>query len=173
MEKAKKAASKASTKKQPQVSYWLMKSEPDCYGIDHLKRDNVGMWDDVRNYQARNYMRDMKKGDLVLFYHSSTDVIGVVGIAEIVKEAYSDPTQFVPGTEKYDPKSDEYNPRWSSVDLKFKEKFKEPLTLGEIKLDPAFSDMLVVKRGMRLSVQPVAKKHFDRIQKLRSNKVYR
>ncbi len=152
------------------MHYWLMKSEPDCYGIDHLKADKVGMWDDVRNYQARNFMRDMKKGDLVLFYHSSTDVIGVVGIAEIVREAYPDPTQFDAKSYKYDPKSTKENPRWVSVDLKFVKKFKETLTLQEMRLDSAFSDMLVIKRGMRLSVQPVAKKHFDRVIKLRSKK---
>jgi predicted RNA-binding protein with PUA-like domain len=150
------------------MHYWLMKSEPEVYGIDHLKKDKVGMWDDVRNYQARNYMREMEKGDLVLFYHSSTAVIGIVGIAEVAKTAYPDPTQFVPGTHKYDPKSKKEAPRWSSVDLRFKEKFTEPFTLAELKNDPAFEDMLVVKRGMRLSVQPVAKKHFDRVRKLRS-----
>ncbi len=156
------------------MRYWLMKTEPSCYSIDDLKAHKVGMWDDIRNYQARNFIRDdMKKGDLVLFYHSSTDVIGIVGIAEIAKESYPDPTQFDAKSYKYDPKSTKEGPRWFSVDLRFKEKFSEPLTLGELKFDPAFRDMLVVKQGMRLSVQPVAKKHFDRIVGLRSNKVYR
>ena len=149
------------------VQYWLMKSEPRCYGIDDLKRDGVGMWDDVRNYQARNHMRAMKKGDFVLFYHSSTEVIGVVGIATVNREAYPDPTQFDTTSYKYDAKSTKENPRWTSVDLKFVKKFKEPFTLTELKLDPLFSDMLVVKRGVRLSVQPVVKKHFERIEKLR------
>ncbi len=148
-----------------------MKSEPSCYSINDLKRDRIGMWDDVRNYQARNFMRDdMQKGDLVLFYHSSADVIGVVGIAEIVKEAYPDPTQFDKKSYKFDPKSKKEKPTWVSVDLKFKEKFTNPMTLGELKNDPYFSDMLVTKRGMRLSVQPVAKKHFDRILKIREKK---
>jgi predicted RNA-binding protein with PUA-like domain len=150
------------------MQYWLMKSEPSCYGIDDLKRDRVGRWDDVRNYQARNFMRDMKKGDRVLFYHSSTDPTGVVGLAEIAREAYSDPTQFDTTSYKCDPKSTKENPRWVSVDLKFKEKFKEPVTLSELKLDPYFEDMLVVKRGMRLSVQPVAEKHFKRILGMKS-----
>ncbi len=150
------------------VRYWLMKSEPSCYSIDDLKRDRVGMWDDVRNYQARNFMRDMKKGDKVLFYHSSVgDATGIVGIAAVAKEAYPDPTQFDITSYKCDPKSTKENPRWSSVDLKFVEKFKEPLTLHELKLDPFFSDMLVVKRGMRLSVQPVHEAHFARIRSLR------
>ena len=140
-----------------------MKSEPSCYSVDDLKRDKIGMWDDVRNYQARNFMRDMKKSDRVLFYHSSTDPIGIVGIAEIAREAYPDPTQFDTKSYKYDPKTTKENPRWVSVDLKFKEKFEEPLTLSEMKLDPSFNDMLVVKRGMRLSVQPVLEKHFRRI----------
>ncbi len=142
-----------------------MKSEPTCYAIDDLKRDKVGVWDDVRNYQARNYMREMKKGDRVLFYHSSCEVIGVVGVAEVHKEAYPDPTQFDAKSYKYDVKSTNDNPRWDSVDLKFIKKFKEPLTLSELKLDPFFNDMLVVKKGMRLSVQPVDKKHFEQIAK--------
>jgi predicted RNA-binding protein with PUA-like domain len=152
-------------KHQKEQQYWLMKSEPSCYSIDDLKRDKVGMWDDVRNYQARNYMREMKKGDRVLFYHSSCEVIGIAGIAEVAKEAYPDPTQFDKKSYKFDAKSTKENPRWDSVDLKFVKKFKEPVTLNELKLDSFFNDMLVVKKGMRLSVQPVAKKHYDRIEK--------
>jgi len=150
------------------MKYWLMKSEPSCYSIDDLKSDRVGIWDDVRNYQARNFMRDMRKGDRVLFYHSSTDPIGIVGIAEIAREAYPDPTQFDMKSYKCDPKSTKENPRWVSVDLRFKEKFEAPLTLSELKLDPQFADMLVVKRGMRLSVQPVAEKHFRHILSIKS-----
>jgi predicted RNA-binding protein with PUA-like domain len=150
------------------MKYWLMKSEPSCYSIDDLRLDGVGAWDDVRNYQARNFMRDMKNADMVLFYHSSTDPIGIVGIAEIAREAYPDPTQFDTKSYKCDPKSTTDNPRWVSVDLKFKRTFDKPLTLNELKLDPFFTDMLVVKRGMRLSVQPVAGKHFNRIVKMRS-----
>ncbi len=152
------------------MNYWLMKSEPSCYGIDDLKIDGVGMWDDVRNYQARNFMRSMKKGDGVLFYHSSTDPIGIVGIAEVACEAYPDPTQFDTKSYKCDPKSTQENPRWVSVNLKFKKKFSETLTLSELKLDPFFKDMLVVKKGMRLSVQPVHEKHFNAVLKLRLKK---
>lgn len=151
------------------MNYWLMKSEPSCYSIDDLKRDRIGMWDDVRNYQARNFMRDMKKGDMVLFYHLSCDVIGVVGLASVYTEGYPDPTQFDAKSYKFDPKSKKEDPRWTSVDLKFVTKFKTPVTLSELKDNPAFSEMLVIKRGMRLSVQPVAKKHFDRIQKIGSS----
>lgn len=148
-----------------------MKTEPSCYGIDDLKRDKTGMWDDVRNYQARNFIRDdMQKGDKVLFYHSSTDVVGVAGLAEISKEAYPDPTQFDAKSDKFDPKSKKEKPQWYSVDVRFVEKFEEPFTLLELKNDPFFKDMLVTKQGMRLSVQPVDKKHYDRIVKLRSKK---
>ncbi len=151
------------------MHYWLMKSEPSCYSIDDLKRDKVGMWDDVRSYQARNFMRDdMQKGDMVLFYHSSCEVIGIVGLGKIVKEAYPDPTQFDATSYKFDPKSKKEKPTWVSVDVQFVEKFKEPLTLSELKNDPFFKDMLVTKQGMRLSVQPVTEKHFMRIVKLRS-----
>ncbi len=152
------------------MQYWLMKSEPSCYSIDDLKRDKVGMWDDVRNYQARNFMRSMKKGDMVLFYHSSTKPMGVVGLASVHTEAYPDPTQFDAQSYKYDAKSSKENPRWSAVDLLFVEKFAEPMTLAELKNDPFFSVMPVVQRGMRLSVQPVAKEHFTRIIKMRSVK---
>ncbi len=149
------------------MDYWLMKSEPSCYSIDDLERDTVGMWDDVRSYQARNFMRSMKKGDMVLFYHSSTEVIGVVGIAKIEKEAYPDPTQFEANSYKFDPKATLENPRWSAVDVAFVQKFTTPVTLAELKNDPFFAEMLVIKQGMRLSVQPVSKKHFDRIIALR------
>ena len=152
------------------MQYWLMKSEPSCYSIDDLKRDRVGMWDDVRNYQARNFMRSMEKGDMVLFYHSSSKPMGVVGLASVHKEAYPDPTQFDEQSYKYDAKSSKESPRWSAVDLKFVEKFAEPMTLAELKIDPFFCTMLVVKQGMRLSVQPVEKKHFMRMCKMRSSK---
>jgi predicted RNA-binding protein with PUA-like domain len=151
------------------MRYWLIKSEPECYSIDDLKRDKIGVWDDIRNYQARNSMRDdMKKGDVAFFYQSSADVIGIVGVATIVKEAYPDPTQYDKKSEGYDAKATMENPRWFAVDVKFKEKFKTPLTLGELKNDPAFSGMVVTQRGSRLSVQPVGEKHAERILKLRS-----
>jgi predicted RNA-binding protein with PUA-like domain len=124
----------------------------------------------VRNYQARNFMRSMKKGDMVLFYHSNTKPMGVVGLTTVHKEAYPDPTQFDAKSYKYDAKSSKENPRWSAVDLKFVEKFTEPLSLAELKNDPFFNTMPVVQRGMRLSVQPVVKEHFTRIIKMRSAK---
>ncbi len=147
------------------MHYWLMKTEPEAYSIDDLKHDRVGMWDGVRGWAARNHMRDeMKKGDQVLFYHSSTEVIGVVGLAIIdSKEAFPDPTQFNTKHAYYDPKSKKDAPRWFSVNLKFIKKFKEPVTLAQIKADPFFNDMLVVQRGVRLSIQPVSEKHYKRI----------
>lgn len=150
------------------MHYWLLKSEPTCYSIDDLKHDGVGMWDGVRNYQARNMMRDeMKKGDPAFFYHSNADVIGITGLCEVVSEvAYPDPTQFDAKEDHYDPKSTKNNPRWLVVDVKFRQKFKQPITLQSLKNDPFFDDMVLTQKGMRLSVQPVKKKHFDKILKI-------
>ena len=151
------------------MRYWLLKSEPSSYSIDDLKHDGVGVWDDVRNYQARNFMRDdMRKGDMVLFYHSSASVLGIVGVAEVAKAAYPDPSQFDAFSYKYDPKSKRGSPRWVAVNVRFREKFSTPLTLHELKNDPRFRGMLVTKRGMRLSVQPVSRKHYNQVMKLRS-----
>lgn len=147
-----------------------MKSEPSCYSIDDLRQNRVGMWDDVRNYQARNFMREMKKGDVTFFYHSSANPTGIVGVATIEREVYPDPTQFDSGSYKYDAKSSKDKPRWDAVDVRFVEKFSEPLTLLELKNDPHFADMLVTKRGVRLSVQPVSEKHARRILALRAEK---
>lgn len=141
-----------------------MKNEPDCYSIDDLRRDGVYVWDSVRNYQARNLLRDeMKEGDLMLYYHSNANPTGIVGIGKIVKSAYSDPSQFNKKSEYFDAKATEENPRWVAVDVAFVCKFKEPLTLQVLKNDSFFEDMLVTKKGMRLSVQPVATKHFKKI----------
>lgn len=152
------------------MQYWLVKSEPDCYSIQDLKREKVGSWTDVRNYQARNFLRAMKKGDLLLFHHSSCAVPAIVGVAKVVKEAYADPTQFDAKKVGYDPKSTKDNPRWSTVDVSLVEIFSEPLSLSEIKSDKAFSGMELVKQGSRLSVQPVSEVHFKRVLKLRSHR---
>jgi len=138
------------------MNYWLMKSEPDVFGIDHLKAVKVEPWDGVRNYQARNMMRDdMKKGDLVFFYHSNTDVPGIVGIMEVVKEGYPDHTALDPEAKYYDPKSDPENPRWYMVDVKFKRKLKRTISLAELKELPELEDMPLVRKGNRLSIMPV------------------
>lgn len=147
------------------MNYWLMKSEPDCYSIDDLKRDRVEMWDGTRNYQVRNMMRDdMKVGDLALFYHSNAGKeTGCVGVMKVHSKAYPDPTQFDPKSDHPDPKSDPENPRWLCVDMKYVETLPRTVTLQEIKLDPKFDGMPLIKKGNRLSVFPIKKTHFDRV----------
>jgi len=143
-----------------------MKTEPDVYSIDDLARDGVGTWEGVRSYQARNFMRAMKLGDLVLFYHSNATPPGVIGVMRICKEAYPDPTQFDATSEYYDPKSKVEEPRWDRIEGEFVEKFSRLVSLDQLKEDPACSEMLVIRRGQRLSVQPVEKKDFQRVLKL-------
>lgn len=152
------------------MQYWLVKSEPNCYSINDLKREKVAAWTDVRNYQARNNMRAMRKGDLLLFHHSSCAVPAIVGVAKVVKEAYPDPTQFDVKNECFDPKSTMENPRWSAVDVSLVEIFSEALPLSEVKQDRFFRDMELVKPGSRLSVQPVSQIHYKRIINLRGRK---
>lgn len=152
------------------MQYWLVKSEPDCYSIGDLKREKIGAWTDVRNYQARNFLRAMKKGDGLLFYHSSCKEVGIIGLATVVKEAYPDPTQFKLSEDGYDPKSTPENPRWSAVDVKFVEEFGSTLTLAELKADKNFAGMEVTKQGSRLSVQPVSAEHYSRVLSLKSKK---
>ena len=151
------------------MNYWLMKSEPDVFGIDDLANQpkKTEHWDGVRNYQARNMMRDeMKKGDQVFFYHSNCKEPGIVGIARVVKEGYPDFTAFDPQTKYYDPKSDPDNPRWYMVDIKYVRKFKRTISLQELKQHKALSDMKLLARGNRLSVMPLSKKHWNYILKL-------
>ena len=144
---------------------WLMKSEPDVYSFDDLKNDKnqTTMWEGIRNYQARNFMRDdMKKGDIVLFYHSNCKEPGIVGLGEISsKAAYPDPHQFDSKSNYFDPKSKPENPRWLLVDVRYKKDLKRPVSLKTLKSTPELADMKVVQRGMRLSIQPVDKEHFD------------
>ncbi|HEY7711051.1 MAG TPA: EVE domain-containing protein, partial [Candidatus Entotheonella sp.] len=139
-----------------QKRYWLMKSEPGTYSIEDLKRDGKTCWDGVRNYQARNLMRDeMQVGDGVLFYHSREKPMGVYGIAEIVREAYPDDSAFDPQDKHYDPKSDPANPTWMMVDVGYVGTLEPPVTLDMLKQTPGLEKMLVIQRGSRLSVQPV------------------
>ncbi len=143
------------------MAYWLMKSEPDAYSIDDLERDRMQPWDGVRNYQARNMMRDeMKPGDKAFFYHSSCEVPAVVGIMKIASQAYPDPTQFDRRSKYFDPKSTEENPRWYLVDVAFERKLKRPITLKEIKNEPSLEGFTLTRRGNRLSVFPVSKEHW-------------
>lgn len=151
------------------AKYWLVKSEPDVFSIDDLakSKNKTTYWDGVRNYQARNYMRDeMKKGDKVLFYHSNSEPVAVMGVCEVVKEGYPDFTAFDPEDPHYDPKSDKGNPTWIMVDVKLSGKFKTPVTLSEIKENPKLQKMKLIQRGNRLSVMPVTKDEFDVILKL-------
>ncbi len=146
------------------MRYWLMKSEPNVYSIHDLERDQSTHWDGVRNYQARNFMRDdMKVGDRVLYYHSNADPPGVAGIAEVAREGYADHTAFDPTDKHFDAKSDPDNPRWMMVDIRHVETFGQIVSLAALKDDSELEDMLVVQRGQRLSVQPVEAAHFERV----------
>ena len=140
-------------------NYWLLKSEPDAYSIDTLKADKKTPWSGIRNYQARNNMMAMRVGDLCLFYHSNTEVKGLYGIAKVASKPYPDPTQFDTKGHYFDAKSTPEKPRWWLVDIAFVKKFKEPITLGAMKLDSKLDGMLLW-RANRLSVQPVSEKHF-------------
>lgn len=148
------------------MKLWLMKSEPDVYSIDDLARDGTESWEGVRNYQARNFMREMAEGDLVLFYHSNAKPPGVAGVCRIRREAYPDDTQFDKKSQYYDAKSKKEDPRWSMVDVEFVEKFDEEISLQAMKDDRALEGMRVTQKGSRLSVQPVDKKHFKRVLKM-------
>lgn len=143
--------------------YWLMKSEPESYGIEHLKRDKRTSWNGVRNFQARNYTREMRIGDQVLFYHSNCKIPGVYGVAKVVKEAYPDPTQFDPKSDYYDKCATEAKPIWDLVDIAFVKKFREPFSLAQIRLDTNFSAMTILQPGSRLSVTPVTVENFEEI----------
>ena len=152
------------------MNYWLMKSEPDTFGIDHLiaMPNQTEHWDGVRNYQARNMMRDdMKIGDQIFFYHSNTKVPGIVGIMEVVKEGYPDFTALNPESKYHDPKSTEEKPRWFMVDVMFKEKFAEVISLDSLKNNPALNEMPLVRKGSRLSIMPVTEQQWLTILKMK------
>jgi len=148
------------------MNYWLMKSEPDEFSIDDLARKKTEPWSGVRNYQARNFLREMRKGDGVLFYHSSCDEPGVVGIAEVATTAHPDPTQFDPKSDYFDAKSARDEPRWSLVDVKFKRKLKRVIALNELKSREELNGLALIRPGNRLSVLPVSKAQWDFILEL-------
>jgi len=149
------------------MNYWLMKSEPDAFSIDDLKRNKQESWDGVRNYQARNFMRDgMRPGDKVFFYHSNCNPPGIVGIATVATDAYPDPSQFDPKSKYFDSGSSRDNPRWMLVDVKFVKKLKRTITLDELKVDDALAEMPLVRKGNRLSVMPVDAAHWKHILSL-------
>lgn len=144
------------------VNYWLFKSEPTAYSYEHLVEDHIAEWDGVRNFQARNFLRDyIKVNDLVLFYHSNAQLIAVIGTAIVVKEGYPDHTAWDPDSDHPDPKSTMENPIWYMVDIKAKEYFKRPVTLQAIRNNPALKDMLLLRKGMRLSIQPITQEQFE------------
>lgn len=145
------------------MNYWLFKSEPDEYSIADLAAEpgKTGRWDGIRNYQARNFLRDsVQTGDGVLFYHSACKVPAVVGTAEVVRGAYPDPAQFDPESKYFDPRATEEKPRWYCVDIRWQSAFNHPVPLAEIKQNPQLADMVLVKQG-RLSIQPVTKEEWD------------
>ena len=140
------------------INYWLMKSEPDAYSIDTLKKDGVTLWDGIRNYQARNFMRKMSLGDKVFFYHSNCKPPGIVGLMEVIDLNIVDPTQFVKNSKYYDPKSDLKKPTWDCVKVKYLFKAERFLSLHELKTLFNEEELLLVKKGNRLSIIPVEKK---------------
>jgi predicted RNA-binding protein with PUA-like domain len=149
------------------MKHWLIKSEPGTYSIQDLERDGTTEWSGVRNYKARNYMRDeMQPGDGLLFYHSSTDILGVYGIAEVASPAHPDSTQFDAGTHYHDPESDPEDPRWWCVDVRHVETFAAPVTRETLKATPGLEGMGVLKRGMRLSVIRVTPEEFAIVRDL-------
>lgn len=152
----------------PTKRYWLMKSEPTSFSIDDLMKApaQTTCWDGVRNYQARNFMRDMAVGDQILFYHSNADPPAVMGIAEIITTAYVDPTQFDKKDSHYDPESKPAQPRWEMVDIKYVRKFSRPLSLDELRKESALKGMVLLQKGSRLSVQPVSSLEWKHILSL-------
>jgi predicted RNA-binding protein with PUA-like domain len=143
------------------MKYWLMKSEPDVYSIDQLKKDGKTLWTGVRNYQARNFMmKDMQLGDQVLFYHSNAQPPGVAGLAQVSRPAAADPTQFDKKSEYFDAKARPEKPNWFCVEVSYQEKFKNFVSLEDLRSEVALKDMLVLKKGQRLSIQPVTAAEF-------------
>ena len=146
------------------MNYWLFKKELKNISIEDIKRKGVQNWHGVRNYQARNFMRDaMQPGDLVLVYHSNSEPSVIVGIAEIGSQAYDDVTAQDPSSYHYDPKATPLKPIWLQIDIRFIEQFSHIISLADIRKEPALNNMLVIRRGMRLSIQPVTKEEFDKI----------
>ena len=146
------------------MTYWLMKSEPDAYSIHDLERDGREPWDGIRNYQARNMMRDdMKVGDEVFFYHSNCKEPGIVGIMKVASAPYPDPTQFDRKSKYHDPKSPEDNPRWCLVDVEFVRKLDRTITLAEIKEATGLDGLILTRKGNRLSIMPIEKRHWNKL----------
>ena len=161
--KSKKVPIESAPQMQVSTGFWLAKSEPDVYGIADLKRDKRTLWEGVRNYQARNFMRAMKKGDRVLFYHSNADPSGVAGVATVCALAQPDPLQFDKRSEFFDAAATKEQPRWSAVELAFETEFARVISLEELRAVKALSTLLILQRGNRLSVTPVQPVEFRAI----------
>jgi predicted RNA-binding protein with PUA-like domain len=160
---------RARNRKIPnQRRYWLVKSEPNVFSIEDLARapKQTTSWDGVRNYQARNFLREMAVGDHVLFYHSNADPPAVVGVAEVVKPAYPDETQFDKLSHHYDAASRRDNPRWAMVDLKYRQTFGRSVPLDRLRQEPQLKGMVLLRKGSRLSVQPVTEREWSVILEL-------
>lgn len=149
------------------MNYWLMKSEPDVYSIVDLKQDKFSIWDGVRNYQARNFMREMSVGDLVFFYHSNTKIPGIIGLMRVVETNIADPTQFDMNSDYYDAKSTFDAPRWQTVKVEFVEEFVKLVSLDELKQEFSVDEILLVRKGNRLSVMPISEGAAEKILKMR------
>lgn len=147
------------------TDHWLIKSEPESYGIDHLQKDGKTAWTGVRNFLARNYMQQMQIGDPVLFYHSSCKVPGVYGLARVASTPYPDPTQFDSNSHYFEPRATKEKPIWYLVDIEFVEKFEKPVPLSGMRLNPKLADMLIMAPRCRLSVTPVTSEEFKEITK--------
>lgn len=150
------------------MKYWLVKSEPSVFSIEDLRRDKTTLWDGVRNYQARNFLREMQVGDEVLLYHSNAEPPGVAGIATVRAAAIADPSQFDPKSDYYDPGASKDEPRWFSPSLAFKRAFKNYLELEALRKSPKLKGLALLKRGNRLSVMPVSEKEFEAIVQMES-----
>ena len=149
------------------MNYWLMKSEPDVYSIADLKGDRTSIWDGVRNYQARNFLRQMSRGDLVFFYHSNTKIPGIVGLLRVVETGIADPSQFDMKSKYYDAKSQFDAPRWQTVKVEFVEEFAKLISLGGLKQKFSDDEILLVRKGNRLSVMPVSESAAQKILNMR------
>lgn len=149
------------------MHYWIMKSEPKSYSIDDFAKEGMSPWEGVRNYQARNFMmKDMRKGDLIIFYHSNTPPIGAAGLGKIISEPYPDDTALDPKSKYFDKRATEDRPIWYHVDVEFLEKFPRFVHLKEMREEPELSDMMLLRKGSRLSIQPIEKRHYNKIVKM-------
>ncbi len=151
------------------MKYWLIKSEPKTYSISDMKQEKTCIWDGVRNYQARNFLRQMNPGDLAFFYHSNSTPPGIIGLVKILESGIADPTQFDPKSKYYDPKSTPNSPRWQTVSVEFVEEFPQLISLANLKQQFTGDELLVVRKGNRLSVMPVAENVAEKILAIKDN----